>query len=61
MHGHDDTPIAKGRILAVDDSAEVLVVVQASLEALGYSVRVADSGFAALAREGEPQTLFLDD
>lgn len=52
MHVPDDTSIAKGRILAVDDSAEVLMVVQASLEALGYSVRVADSGFAALEAAG---------
>ncbi len=48
----DETTAAKGRILAVDDSAEVLAVVQATLEALGYSVRVAHSGLAALEAAG---------
>jgi len=42
MHGH------RGRVLAVDDSAEMRMIVSASLEALGYSVEAVDSGHAAL-------------
>jgi CheY-like chemotaxis protein len=39
---------ARGRVLAVDDSAVMRVLVTASLEALGYSVEAVDSGHAAL-------------
>jgi CheY-like chemotaxis protein len=39
---------SRGRILAVDDSPVVRVLVTASLEALGYVVEAVDSGFAAL-------------
>jgi len=38
----------RGRVLTVDDSAEMRVLVTASLEALGYSVAAVDSGYAAL-------------
>jgi two-component system alkaline phosphatase synthesis response regulator PhoP len=37
------------RILAVDDSAVMLVLVQASLERYGYSVHSVDCGAAAIA------------
>jgi CheY-like chemotaxis protein len=40
--------LPRGRILAVDDSPVVRVLVTASLEALGYVVEAVDSGFAAL-------------
>ena len=39
---------SRGRVLTVDDSAEMRVLVTASLEALGYSVAAVDSGYAAL-------------
>ncbi|MEO8080155.1 MAG: response regulator [Caldimonas sp.] len=42
-------PASRGRVLAVDDSAEMRVLVTASLEAFGYSVEAVDSGYAALA------------
>lgn len=42
-----DRPFS-GRVLAVDDSLEMRVLVTASLEALGYSVEAVDSGYAAL-------------
>jgi CheY-like chemotaxis protein len=48
MRPNPDSP-PRGRILAVDDSPVVRVLVTASLEALGYVVETADSGFAALA------------
>lgn len=38
----------RGRVLAVDDSPEMRLLVTASLEALGYSVEAVDSGHAAL-------------
>jgi CheY-like chemotaxis protein len=41
-------PHARGRVLAVDDSPVMRVLVTASLEALGYSVEAVDSGYAAL-------------
>jgi CheY-like chemotaxis protein len=41
-------PTARGRILAVDDCDHMGLLVQASLESYGYSVKVVDSGFAAL-------------
>jgi len=41
-------PHPRGRILAVDDSAVMRVLVAASLEALGFSVEAVDSGHAAL-------------
>lgn len=37
-----------GRILAVDDSLVMRILVVESLEALGYTVRAVDSGYAAL-------------
>ncbi len=48
MHPDDNRPPPRGRILAVDDSPVVRVLVTASLEALGYVVEAVDSGFAAL-------------
>jgi CheY-like chemotaxis protein len=39
----------RGRVLTVDDSPVMRVLVTASLEALGYSVKAVDSGHAALA------------
>ena len=42
-------PHARGRVLTVDDSPVMRVLVTASLEALGYSVEAVDSGYAALA------------
>jgi CheY-like chemotaxis protein len=41
-------PISRGRILAVDDCDHMGLLVQASLESYGYSVKLVDSGFAAL-------------
>lgn len=38
--------------MAVDDSAEIRLLVQASLEAIGYSVETVDSGLAALEAAG---------
>lgn len=38
----------RGRILAVDDSEPILLLVQASLESLGYSVEAVETGAAAL-------------
>jgi CheY-like chemotaxis protein len=40
---------SRGRVLTVDDSPVMRVLVTASLEALGYSVEAVDSGHAALA------------
>ncbi len=50
MHPKPDAPdtLPRGRILAVDDSPVVRVLITASLEALGYVVEAVDSGFAAL-------------
>ena len=47
MRSKTDPP-SRGRILAVDDSPVVRVLVTASLEALGYDVEAVESGFAAL-------------
>ena len=41
-------PSSRGRILAVDDCDHMGLLVQASLESYGYSVKVVVSGFAAL-------------
>jgi CheY-like chemotaxis protein len=41
-------PSSRGRILAVDDCDHMGLLVQVSLESYGYSVKVVDSGFAAL-------------
>ena len=38
----------RGRVLTVDDSPVMRVLVTASLEAYGYSVAAVDSGYAAL-------------
>jgi CheY-like chemotaxis protein len=38
----------RGRILAVDDSEPIRLLVQASLESLGYSVEAVETGAAAL-------------
>ncbi|MEO8526119.1 MAG: response regulator [Caldimonas sp.] len=43
-----DEPHVRGRVLTVDDSPVMRVLVTASLEALGYSVEAVDSGYAAL-------------
>ena len=48
MHPVTDTEPPRGRVLTVDDSAVMRVLVSASLEALGYSVEAVDSGHAAL-------------
>lgn len=45
---HDDDTLPRGRILAVDDSPVVRVLVTASLEALGYVVEAVGSGVAAI-------------
>lgn len=47
MHSHTP-PHPLGRVLAVDDSPVMRMLVTASLEALGYSVEAVDSGHAAL-------------
>lgn len=39
---------SRGRVLTVDDSPEMRVLVTVSLEARGYSVEAVDSGYAAL-------------
>ena len=44
----ETTPSCRGRILAVDDCDHMGLLVQAALESQGYSVKVVDSGFAAL-------------
>ena len=41
-------PPVRGRILAVDDCGHMGLLVQASLESFGYSVKVVASGVAAL-------------
>ena len=41
-------PHARGRVLTVDDSPVMRILLTASLEALGYSVEAVDSGYAAL-------------
>ena len=41
-------PPIRGRILAVDDCDHMGLLVQASLESFGYSVKVVASGFEAL-------------
>jgi DNA-binding response OmpR family regulator len=38
----------RGRVLAVDDSPDMLLLVSTSLEAAGFEVETVDSGFAAL-------------
>ena len=48
MHPLTEPETQRGRVLAVDDSAVMRVLVTASLEALGYSVEAVDSGYAAL-------------
>ncbi len=45
---HAIAEASRGRVLTVDDSAEMRVLVTASLEARGYSVEAVDSGHAAL-------------
>jgi CheY-like chemotaxis protein len=45
---HSVTELHRGRVLTVDDSPVMRVLVTASLEALGYSVEAVDSGHAAL-------------
>ena len=47
MQSTDGLP-TRGRVLTVDDSPVMRVLVTASLEALGYSVEAVDSGYAAL-------------
>lgn len=42
------TPTFRGRILAVDDCDHMGLLVQVALESQGYSVKLVDSGFAAL-------------
>lgn len=46
---HTKTPLPpRGRILAVDDCDHMGLLVQVALESQGYSVKLVDSGFAAL-------------
>lgn len=42
------SPASRGRVLAVDDSPDMLLFVSSSLEALGFDVEAVDSGHAAL-------------
>ena len=50
------------RVLAVDDSAEMLILVQASIERFGHSVHAVDSGTAAIAAANqEPFDLVILD
>jgi DNA-binding response OmpR family regulator len=51
MHTAQTLPNAE-RVLAVDDSAEMLILVQASIERYGYSVLPVGSGEAAIAAAG---------
>jgi CheY-like chemotaxis protein len=46
------TPATRGRILAVDDCDQMGLLVQASLESFGYSVKVVANGLAALDAAG---------
>jgi CheY-like chemotaxis protein len=46
------TPQNTERVLAVDDSDEMRILVQASVERYGYSVELVDSGEAAIALAG---------
>ena len=43
-----DSPSSRGRVLAVDDSPDMLLLVSTSLEAAGFDVEAVDSGHAAL-------------
>jgi two-component system sensor histidine kinase BarA len=50
------------RVLAVDDSAEMRILVQASLERYGYSVHAVDCGAAAIdAAHSQPFDLVVLD
>jgi diguanylate cyclase (GGDEF)-like protein len=55
-------PEAKREVMVVDDQAPVLAQLKGHLEDLGYVVRVADSGEAALAeiRRRRPDLVILD-
>lgn len=59
---HATTSATRGRVLAVDDSAEMRLLVSATLEALGYDVEAVDSGYAALeaSRHGAFDAVVLD-
>jgi CheY-like chemotaxis protein len=61
MQAQGDTP-PKGQVLAVDDCAAMLQIMQASLEAFGYRVQAVDSGWAALeaARHESFDAIVLD-
>lgn len=52
----------KGRILAVDDTADNLLLLQVFLESEGFEVEVADSGVSALDQLGHslPDIVLLD-
>ena len=50
-------PSAAARILVVDDDPDVRTFAVSCLESLGYEVRVADGGHAALAILGGPETI----
>ena len=41
-------PGSRGRVLAVDDSPDMLLMISSSLEAMGFDVEAVDSGMAAL-------------
>lgn len=43
-----DSSPSRGRVLAVDDSPDMLLLVSTSLEAAGFDVEAVDSGHAAL-------------
>ena len=64
MRAGDSGPIRglKGKVLAVDDCATMRLLLQAALEARGYTVQAVDSGLAALqaAADGPFEAIILD-
>ena len=54
--------MSSARILVIDDEPEVRLVLNEFLTGLGYTVTLADSGFAALAalEEAVPNVVLLD-
>lgn len=44
----DESSLAKGRVLAVDDCPTTREILRASFESFGYDVQAVDSGWAAL-------------
>lgn len=60
--GEQHTADAQPRVLVADDNVDAAVGLAMFLEALGYDVRTAHNGPAALelARRWQPQAVFLD-